>query len=317
MPEASVITSVRNGERFIRDTISSIRHQTFDDWEYIVVDDASTDSTISIVEDEMREDPRIRLIRRTTSGGPYAAANDGLREARGRCVVRIDADDVAVSSRIERQVLFLGQTGLRACASHFREMTSEGKLTSEVGSVSCGVRAMKWRLCVRHGLTHSSACVERSAFEEIGGYRSLRASQDLRMWCDLARRDWLGVVPEVLVHLRRPGGITSADPSLQEQLAFDAVADHIAALSPDPWSRDEIRALRPTWTGVPIRARLDALERWRSLWRSDPDLSRDDWRDLRRLERRVYLDMARQALRWEGPSALPGIAVAASRCVSP
>ncbi|MGH9894914.1 MAG: glycosyltransferase family 2 protein, partial [bacterium] len=267
MPRVSVITAVRNGERFIRETIASIRNQTVDDLEYIIVDDASDDSTVYVVEDEMRDDPRIRLLRRDLRGGPYAAANDGLRVARGRYVARIDADDVALPSRIERQLLFLGETGLRACASDFREITPEGTLTSEIGRVRCGVRAMKWRLCVRHGLTHSTAFVERSALDEVGGYGEFPASQDLRMWCDLARRDWLGIVPEVLVLLRRPGGITAASAPLQEELAIDGIADHISALSPDPWTREEVRALRPSWTGLPIRARVDALRRWALLWR--------------------------------------------------
>ena len=313
MPEVSVITAVRNGERFVRQTISSIRRQTFRDLEHIIVDDASDDSTVKIVEDEVSADSRIRLLQRQVSGGPYAAANDGLREARGRVVVRIDADDMALPSRIEKQLAFLERTGLRACASYFRGVDRDGTLTSEVGRVTCRVRAMKWRLCVRHGLTHSTACVERSALEEIGGYRELPASQDLRMWCDLARRDWLGIVPEVLVLLRRPGGITSTNASLQEELALDSLVDHVAALSPDPWSRDEVRALRPSWTGLTIRARLDALDRWNRLWRSDPGLSPKDRSDLRRLGRRVYWGMARQAIRWEGPSTLPTIAAGAPR----
>jgi glycosyltransferase involved in cell wall biosynthesis len=301
-PEVTVLTAVRNGARFLPETIASIRRQTFDDLEYIVVDDASDDQSPQVVEDAMRSDARIRLLRRHERGGPYAAANHGLRDARGRFIVRIDADDVAVPERIERQVAFLVRTGLRACASWFRVRSADGALSSEVGDVPGSVRALKWRLCVRHELAHSTACTQRVALEEIGGYRELPAAQDLRMWCDLARRDWLGVVPEVLVHLRRPGGLTGAAPELQERLALEAQIDHMNELRPEQWSEEEVRALRPSWTGQPAGTRIAALARWAGLWRADSSLSRDDRTQLARLERRVYWEILRQALRREGPS---------------
>ena len=87
------MTAVWNGSASLAETIACIQAQTFTDWEYIIVDDASTDDTPALVEQAMQKDSRIRLLRRTKSEGPYIAANDGLREAKGKWVVRIDADD--------------------------------------------------------------------------------------------------------------------------------------------------------------------------------------------------------------------------------
>lgn len=302
MPVVTVLTAVRNGARFLPETIASIRSQTFGDWEHVIVDDASDDDTVQIVESAMRTDPRVKLVRRAERGGPYAAANDGLSSARGRYVVRIDGDDVALPSRIERQVAFLQQTGLRACAAFWQGQTADGIRTSEIARVVGSIRSLKWRLCLRQGLAHSTACVERDALEGIGRYTELLVAQDLRMWCDLARRDWLGVVPEVLVLLRRPGGLTSEAAEMQEQLAVDILREHLSDLSASSWSEEEVLALRPQWTGQRVWVRLGALKRWGALWRADRSLDLADRRELARLERGVGWHVTRQALRREGLS---------------
>lgn len=301
-PSVTVLTAVRNGAPHIAETIESIRAQTFSDWEYLIVDDGSDDGTPGIVDEAADRDHRIRLIRRDESGGPYAAANTGLAEARGRFVVRLDADDLALPHRIERQIDYLEQTGLRACASMWLRKMASGELLEGVPNVSWGVRALKWRLCVRPQFVHSTACVERSALEEIGGYRELRLSQDLRMWCEFARRHWLGVVPEVLVYFRRPGGLTASSAELQEQLAIDILKEHLEALSARVWTTDEVRALRPEWSGVPIGRRLGALKRWAHSWRADQSLGPTERRELARLTRDVRLRLTKQTLRREGLS---------------
>ncbi len=105
-PLVTVLTATRNGAPYIAETIDRIRAQTFTDWEYIVVDDASDDNTVEIVHEYIAKDPRFRLLRRGTSAGPYTAANDGLKEARGKYVVRTDADDLSTPDRIEKQLAF-------------------------------------------------------------------------------------------------------------------------------------------------------------------------------------------------------------------
>ena len=154
MPAVTVLTAVRDAARTLPETIASIRAQTFDDWEYVIVDDASTDDTVPCIEAAMADDARIRLVRRATSGGPYVAANVGLATASGKYVVRIDADDIALPHRIERQLGFLRETGLRACAAGWQPRASNGA----AASVNARPSTLKWRLAVRQGLAHSTAC---------------------------------------------------------------------------------------------------------------------------------------------------------------
>src|SRR5438876_4123011 len=126
-PRVSVVTAVRNGGRFLAETIASIRAQTFTDWEYIIVDDASDDDTRAVVEEQMRVDSRLRLLRREHSGGPYVAANDGVRAALGEYIIRIDGDDLSPPYRIAHQLSYLKAHGrYRACVSYVQFFDDRG-----------------------------------------------------------------------------------------------------------------------------------------------------------------------------------------------
>src|SRR5262245_16184953 len=106
-PTVTVLTAVRNGERFLGETIASIRAQTFEDWEYVIVDDASEDATRDVIAAAGREEPRIRSLLLAAPKGPYGAANAGLAISEGRFISRIDADDRAPADRLQRQVAFM------------------------------------------------------------------------------------------------------------------------------------------------------------------------------------------------------------------
>jgi len=103
-PVVSVVLPVRNGELFICDAVESIRNQTLQDWELIVVDDGSTDRTLDLVESV--DDPRIVVLRRS-QGGLASSLNAGIRAARAQYVARLDADDTAMPDRLSRQLEFL------------------------------------------------------------------------------------------------------------------------------------------------------------------------------------------------------------------
>lgn len=92
MPSVSVITPAWNAGEFIRETIESVRAQTFTDWELVIVDDGSTDDTVAIVESYRALDPRVRLVRQPNSG-PSTARNHGMRVAAGDFFAFLDSDD--------------------------------------------------------------------------------------------------------------------------------------------------------------------------------------------------------------------------------
>ena len=103
-PLVSIIMPCFNSERFIAKSIDSVIAQTVDDWELIIVDDASTDATPSIVADFQRRDSRIRVIPRNTNQGAAGARNLGLDNARGRLIAFIDSDDIWYPEKTSKQI---------------------------------------------------------------------------------------------------------------------------------------------------------------------------------------------------------------------
>ena len=286
-PKVTVLTAVRNGQRSLGETMNCIRAQTLVDWEYIIVDDASSDQTVELIETAAQSDHRIRLIPRACAGGPYAAANDGLREARGKYIVRIDADDLAPPERIQVQVEFLEHNArYRACVTFWQGFDEHGLIPGSVTPVPLSSVVLRWYLLLRSPSLHSAVCYERSLMEELGGYRELPLSQDYRLWCELTRRDVLGVIPKVLCYVRsHPDRESLTKRALQRSLALDILGEHLFALTGEVWSQEDLEAL---WAvghseALSVSKGFQMLDRWETLWQKVDDLSAADRMELTKL----------------------------------
>lgn len=289
-PLVTVLTCAHDAGRYIHEAIQSILTQTHSDWEYVIVDDASQDDTADICESYARTDPRFRLIRRGTKGGPYVAANEGFRHARGRYVARLDADDVSLPHRLERQLEFMSvNPDLRACAANVELLVDGLPREFDIGRLPLLPGSLKWRLAVRWGFMPSTTFVEKEAFDKIGGFRELPLSQDHRLWCDLSRCGWLGVVPEVLAQWRvHAEQLSARQQPLQESLAIEVIRDHLSELSARPWSVEDVRRLR--WAGewpVPLLPGLRLISRFEHLWQRDETLSAKERKEVADLTRRI------------------------------
>src|SRR5262249_23987144 len=116
----SVLIAAYNAAECIPRALASVQAQTHDDWEAIVVDDASTDGTVSVVAALARSEPRIRLLRRERNGGPSAARNAALDAATGEWVAVLDADDAWRPERLERMGAAAARTGGEPVADNQR-----------------------------------------------------------------------------------------------------------------------------------------------------------------------------------------------------
>src|SRR3954469_7704719 len=123
-PVVTVLMPLYNAERFVAQTLDAILAQTFRDFEFLIINDGSTDRSLEILQDYARRDDRIRLISRPNTGY-VPALNEGLGLARGEFIARIDADDLADPRRLELQVARLRQeprlVALGSCASAIDE----------------------------------------------------------------------------------------------------------------------------------------------------------------------------------------------------
>jgi len=115
-PLITILMPVHNGAAFLTEAINSMLNQSLKDFEFLIVDDASTDQSVAIIQGF--KDPRIRLIQSPTRLKLSGALNLGLEHAEGRYVARMDADDISLPNRLEIQARFLEQNpGIGLCGS--------------------------------------------------------------------------------------------------------------------------------------------------------------------------------------------------------
>ena len=118
-PRITVLMPVYNCELYIKEAIDSILNQSFSDFEFIIIDDASSDSTVSII--KAYDDPRIQLIVKQQNSGYTNSLNYGLSIAKGEYIARMDGDDISFSERFEKQIAFLDKNpDVVLCGTFFK-----------------------------------------------------------------------------------------------------------------------------------------------------------------------------------------------------
>lgn len=177
----TVFIPTYNAAPFIKDAIDSILAQTFGDFELLVVDDGSTDGTPAIV--AAIPDPRIRLIRLEPNRGVSAAANVGLKEARGRFLMRFDSDDIALPARVARQLDYMLRHPDLAISGTWME--NFGAITrSTVGRLPEGHDDIAARFLFKSGIYNPTAMMALDPIRAAGlTYdEDVKAGEDYRFW---------------------------------------------------------------------------------------------------------------------------------------
>ena len=213
-PKVSVVISVYNGEKYLKEAIDSILSQTFKDFEFIIINDGSTDKTLKII--KSYKDPRIVLISRENKG-LVESLNEGIKKAKGKYIARQDADDISVKNRLYSQLELLEKENKNAVFSFFEMIDDTNKLKNIFTSPIRNVDVYR-SLFIRNPLGHGSAMFEKSLFDELGGYSSgVGPVEDYDLWCRFYEKDVkFGVVPKILYKWRdNPNGISSSKNKLQ------------------------------------------------------------------------------------------------------
>ncbi|EJG00978.1 glycosyltransferase family 2 protein [Flavobacterium sp. F52] len=122
----SILTPTYNTEKFIRATIESVQNQTYQNWEMILVDDASTDKTVSIIEEFAQNDSRVKLFKLPENRGNGFARNAALEKATGKYIAYLDADDLWFSEKLEKQIQFLKMNNQPFTFSYYDSIDEEG-----------------------------------------------------------------------------------------------------------------------------------------------------------------------------------------------
>jgi glycosyltransferase involved in cell wall biosynthesis len=218
--KVTVLMPVYNEEGRVGEAIESVLKQTFGDFEFLIIDDGSTDNTVSIIEKFAGVDKRIILIKNKVNIGITKTLNMGLAESKGEYVARMDADDVCRNNRLEKQVNFLDKNiTIGMCGSwikNFGDNSDLIKLPTDPEYIKC-------LMLFRNTMVHSSVMVRKSVLEKykLKYNENAYAAQDYDLWVRLSRIGKITNIDEVLVDYRvHDGQISNKKKDLQKQTIF-------------------------------------------------------------------------------------------------
>ena len=205
MSLVSVIVPVYNAARFLAEAIESLLAQTLANFEIIAVNDGSTDGSKRLLDCAAAADPRIRVLSRPNTG-IVSALNDGLAEARGEFIARMDADDVSLPKRLAEQVAYLREhPECVAVGTDVLYTDPEGCPLIRHHPAEDHERIVAQLVAGNGGaIVHPSIMCRRSTIEELGGYRvRYQWIEDLDLYLRLSERGQLANLPEVYLHYRQ------------------------------------------------------------------------------------------------------------------
>ncbi|HEY0977969.1 MAG TPA: glycosyltransferase [Flavobacteriales bacterium] len=271
VPAVTVLMPAHNAARHLEEALQSVLGQTFGDLELLVIDDGSTDGTSAIM--ARSTDPRVRYVRHTRNRGLVAVLNEGLDQAKGRYIARMDADDVMMPTRLEEQTALLDKDpGLALVATFVDLIGADGNPlgqwnTDRAASTEKEIRDLMPRT---NCIAHPSVMIRRSALGDLRYAPDQTGAEDWDLWLRLlARGHRIGKIPRPLLRYRvHPASVMAASKK------------HV------PLAERLLRARRRYLSGEWRRGRFDAFQlrviaaQWRTragvvLHQVLPDLARN------------------------------------------
>ncbi len=226
-PQISVLTSCYNASKYIREAVESILNQTFRDFEFILIDDGSTDNTLEILHEYARMDRRIVLVEKENTG-LTDSLNIGLKIARGEWIARMDADDISMPTRLEKQICYVRKhsnvillgAGCRTIDEHGMEMRNFSYPTNHDRLVNHLERG-------KSPFPHSSAIFKKTIVQSLCGYRNrLNGAEDYDLWLRMSKLGKIHCLRDQLILLRKHSGSITANNNKLVIIACAARVSH-------------------------------------------------------------------------------------------
>lgn len=192
----TVLMPVYNGEAFLKEAIDSVLHQTFKNFEFLIIDDGSTDRSLDII--HAYNDSRIRLVKNETNLGITQTLNKGIELAKYELIARMDADDVCHPSRFQKQYdYFAAKPNTGLLATWANEFYQDGKEVVYQLNPDFYYYNLVWECWIYH----PTVMFKKSAVIEVGKYQ-YQYCEDYDLWWRLTRKFDLAVIPEALLNYR-------------------------------------------------------------------------------------------------------------------
>ena len=206
MPKVSILMPVYNSAEFLREAIESMLSQSFKDFEFLIVDDGSTDGSAGILAEYVEKDSRIRIIRNEKNQGIVYSLNRGLKECTGEYIARMDSDDIALKERLDKQIAVLDKNpDIIALGGAISYIDSRG---NELGVIRrCTVDKS---LITQNPLLHPAVMLRRETLErsKLAYMEKYRYAEDYFLWLQLSRLGKLGALDDIVIKYRLSKNVT-------------------------------------------------------------------------------------------------------------
>lgn len=261
-PAISVLMPVYDAERYVAQAVDSILGQTFADFEFLIIDDGSHDRSREILEAYALRDSRIHLTSRPNTGYT-AAVNEMLQRAQGEFVARMDADDIALPERFERQVKYLrAHVDVVAVGTAVQLIDAAGRYLGDAHAGMDHDEIERRALAGDCPLNHPSVMMRRGPLDAVGGYRiDFEPAEDLDLWLRLGEAGRLINLPDVLMRYRlHRESFSERHQRRQRERSAAAVTEaclrrglSTRTVSPRPWRPVDRRSRVRTYVGYGLR----------------------------------------------------------------
>lgn len=200
-PKVSVLTTVKNGEAYLSEAIESILNQTFQDFEYLILDDGSTDKTWTIIQQYARKDKRIKTFQNLTSLNIPRCRTFLVKQAKTDYVIWQDGDDISMPTRIEKQYAFMeSHPKVGICGGYKEYFGSTKNIVRQYAETDVDLRS---KIFLYSPLDQPVAIVRRQAIVEAGDYdTTLPGTEDLEMSFRLGQNYEFANIPDILLKYR-------------------------------------------------------------------------------------------------------------------
>jgi glycosyltransferase involved in cell wall biosynthesis len=266
-PSVSVVMPVYNEAEYVEQAIQSILRQTHTDFELVIIDNGSSDASPDIL--GRIRDPRVRVFRNPHNLGSAAASNRAVRESRAELIARMDADDIALPHRLERQLAaFAASPDLALVGGQVRHFEGRRPLLRCFAPRARTAGGIAWQSMFASPFFHSTVMFTRASFDAAGGYdERMQRSSDFALFSKIQMQHAVANLPDVLVgfrHLPRKL-LHDAEYDSLVRSVIDRNTEHVLAIHS---SDDRLRRLAKEWPEFALmlrgaRTALPASERGR------------------------------------------------------
>ena len=250
----SVVMPAYNSEKYIGEAIESILNQTFTDFEFIILNDGSTDNTAKIVKEYAKKDKRIRFVDNKKNQGLVAVLNQGLDLAKGTYIARMDSDDISLPTRFEKQIEYMNaHPECGVLGTYFMVFGSSNGVTKHPERIKV------FNLLNEQHVGHPTVMMRKSVIDKYDFKydKNYNYCEDFELWSRMVFVTEIHNIPEILLKYRWHGSNVSVEHAKKQRDLTDKVKQNIATRLTDDETQQKLilgkakpGILLPKWISV-------------------------------------------------------------------